>query len=282
MLACMFPGQGSHYPGMGKELFSLYPDLCDAAHITLGYPIESLCSGDDPVRLNSTEYTQPAIYFVSCLAYLEKCKEDTFKPDMFLGHSLGLYASLFAAGVFDLATGLRIVAQRGRQMAAVSGGAMMAVLGDNVSQLPTILLEHDFHDVDIANFNSPRQVVISGKSDRVVSIGKVLEQVGFHCARLPVSGPFHSRYMDPARLKFVDALQHETLSKPTAHVISTTSARRIGGTHLLEELGFQLTKPVRWMQTVRALVARHPGICFQEVGPGQVLTRLNAQLIPTH
>ena len=277
MLACMFPGQGSQHADMGREWFPSHPALCATARKTLGYSIESVCLGDGPEKLNSTEYTQPAIYFVSCLAFLERRKQGDFDPDLYLGHSLGLYACLFAAGVFDLATGLRLVAERGRLMATMTGGAMMAVLGDAMSQVPAILLDHGLQDVDIANYNGPRQAVISGRAESIMAAGQVLERVGYTCARLPVSGAFHSRQMEPARLRFVQVLQRETFRPPTAAVVSTTDGRCLTGTHLIEELGFQLTKPVRWMQTVKMLQGRHAGLRFQEVGPGQVLTRLQAQ-----
>lgn len=279
MLACMFPGQGSQFPGMGRELFAVYPELCEIADATLGYSIRSLCAGKDPARMNATVYTQPAIFFVSCLAYLERRKDSGFQPDFFLGHSLGLYAGLFAASVFDLATGLRIVARRAQIMSEVSGGAMMAVLGDAVARLPQVLLQHEFHDVDVANFNSPTQTVISGKAARLGELQGVLEAAGYRCVGLPVSGAFHSRHMEPARQQFLQFLQTQPLRAPAATVVSTTSAERVGFEHMLEELAFQLTKPVRWLQTVLALQVRHRQIRFEEVGPGQVLTHLNAQIL---
>jgi malonyl CoA-acyl carrier protein transacylase len=281
MLACMFPGQGSQFAGMGRELFPRYPELCALADATLGYSIEEVCAGTDTARLNSTAYTQPAIFFVSCLAYIDRRDAGRPEPALLLGHSLGLYAGLFAAGVFDLATGLRIVSRRGELMANINGGAMTAVIGD-IARLPAILVEREFHDVDVANFNTPAQAVISGKAERVAALGSTLEGLDFSCIKLPVSGPFHSRYMEPARLKFMSYLQGETLLAPAAPVVSTTSAQSLDAGHLVEELGFQITKPVRWMQTVRALRSRYDAIRFEEVGPGRVLTKLNTHILPQH
>jgi malonyl CoA-acyl carrier protein transacylase len=275
-LACMFPGQASHLPGMGRELFPRYPQECAIADATLGYPIVELCA--DGARLADTACAQPAIFFVSCLAYLERRRDPAFAPTLFLGHSLGLYAALYAAGCFDLENGIAIVAERGRLMSRVSGGAMLAVIGDDARDPNSVLIEHDAHDIDVANYNSPTQIVLSGRTERISAIAPVLEARGNRCIRLGVSGAFHSRYMEPARQAFVEFLAKQTLRHPVATVVSSTSGERIHGEYLIEELGFQLTKPVRWMQTVVALRERHPDIVFEEVGPGRVLTGLDSKI----
>lgn len=277
MLIGMFPGQGSQFPGMGGELLARYPRQCKQADDILGYSIAALCAGDDPRRMASTAFTQPAIFFVSCLAWLERNAGGAVMPSLLIGHSLGLYAALFAAQCFDLETGLRLVAKRGELMAAVEGGAMAAVMGDAVEHLPELLLEHQFHGLDIANYNSPQQAVISGKAEEIEAACKALVSHDLRCVRLPVSGAFHSRYMEPARLRYVAFLQHQALGCPGGQVISSTSGERLGAAHLLEEMSLQLVRPVRWAQSIAALRARNGEITFEEIGPGQVLTRLDAQ-----
>lgn len=279
MLIGMFPGQGSQFPGMGRDLFARYALQCEIADDILGYSITALCEGEDSSRMNSTAYTQPAIFFVSCLAWLERRQQSGDLPQLLIGHSLGLYAALFGAGAFDLATGLRLVAKRGELMAAVQGGAMAAIIGENVERLPELLLEHQFHQIDIANYNSPVQAVISGKSEDVDAACKALEQNSLRCVRLPVSGAFHSRYMEPARLSYAAFLQQQPLGSPSTQVISSTSGERLGEAHLIEEMALQLVRPVRWAQSIRALCSRFDKIAFEEIGPGQVLTRLKAQLL---
>jgi malonyl CoA-acyl carrier protein transacylase len=263
---------------MGRELFTKYSDLTRLAEKTVGYSIESLCLEESGTRMNSTSFTQPAVFFVSCLALLERRKEPDFAPDIYLGHSLGLYAALFAADAFDLAAGLRIVAKRGQLMEASSEGAMIAVIGDKLDGLEALLMAHDFHDVDLANFNTPNQAVVSGKTARIEEAHDFLQERGFRCARLPVSGPFHSRYMEPARQQFLEFLQTENLRAPALTVVSTTSGEIVRHEYLLEEMAFQLTKPVRWAQTIAACKARWPALTFDEVGPGRILTRLVSEI----
>lgn len=279
MLAYMFPGQGSQFRGMGKDLFERYPEQCRLARDVLGYPIEDLCCDDKNDTLNRTSYTQPAVFFVSCLAYLAKRAEVDVAPDFVLGHSVGLYAALFAAGVIDLRSGLEIVARRGRLMEESSAGAMLAVIGDNLSAIPDLLIKHGHYDIDMANHNSPEQTVVSGPSESIEAASRDLQQEGFRCIRLAVSGPFHSRYMDAARVAFLRYLIGKAFQKPSVAVISTTSGCKVTLEYLLEELSFQLIRPVRWLHTVRYLSRCYPSLTFEEVGPGRVLSQFNIKII---
>ena len=275
----MFPGQGSQRRGMGKTLFPMFPELCQIAEDTLGYSIEELCLKDPNKQLNRTDFTQPALFFVSCLEFLRLKAEGQPQPDFVLGHSLGLYPALFAAEVFDLKTGLEIVALRGKLMEAASDGKMLAVIGEGVDKLPQYLVQFDATNIDIANLNTPTQAVLSGKAESIEQIKIVLEAMDFRCVMLSVSGPFHSRYMESARTEFSRFLMDIELSKPTIPVVSTTTGEILNEHFLFEEMSFQLTKPVRWLQTISNLATKYPGIQFREVGPNKILQRLNSSII---
>ncbi|WP_205536116.1 ACP S-malonyltransferase [Vibrio cholerae] len=279
----MFPGQGSQHPGMGKDLFERYPTQCRDAEEILGYDLVDLCLQGREGRLNQTACTQPALYFVCCLTYLDYLSQsgrrfhDSFDGRL-LGHSLGLFPALFAAGVFDLMTGLRIVAKRGELMQAIHGGGMLAVLGVSADRLREKLIQLDCFDVDVANDNAPGQVVLSGQEARMRQLSPRLEKDGLRCVSLPVSGAFHSRYMEPCRVEFIEFLLGLDLHEPQKTVISSASGDAIGGEHLIEEMAFQLVKPVRWSLTIQSLLRRYPQARFVELGPGRVLTNLQGKI----
>jgi malonyl CoA-acyl carrier protein transacylase len=279
----MFPGQGSQHPGMGKDLFERYPMYCHDAEAILGYSFVDLCLQNWERRLDQTAYTQPALYFVCCLTYLNYLRQagrslDDPYDGCLLGHSLGLFPALFAAGVFDLMTGLRIVAKRGELMQAIFGGGMLAVLGLSAAKLREKLIQFDCFDVDVANDNAPGQVVLSGQEARMQQLAPLLEQAGLRCVPLPVSGAFHSRYMEPCRVQFAEFLLDLDLKPLQKTVISSTSGDAIGDEHLIEEMAFQLVKPVRWSLTIQSLLRRYPQARFVELGPGQVLTNLQGKI----
>jgi len=275
----MFPGQGSQFIGMGEDLFSKFPKQCEIANQTLGYSIKDLCLQDSKRQLSKTSFTQPAIFFVSCLAYMNHTQQQGGNPAFVLGHSLGLYAALFAAEVFDLEQGLTIVAKRGKLMEDASGGGMIAVIGDKIDELSDILIHHEFLDIDIANINTQQQAVLSGKAKSIENVIPVLEAQGFTCVQLSVSGPFHSRYMETAREEFNQVLMKTPFYEPSIPVISTSSADAIHKNFLLEEMSFQLIKPVRWYQTIETLYKKHPDVMFEEIGPGNILTRMTNKII---
>ena len=125
----MFPGQGSQSLGMGGELFDRYPDLVAEADAILGYSVKELCLENPDRQLNSTDYTQPALYIVNAMSFRAKTEDEDVTPDFVIGHSLGEYSALYAAGAFDFATGLRLVQKRGALMSEATGGGMAAILG---------------------------------------------------------------------------------------------------------------------------------------------------------
>ncbi|MGB8195259.1 MAG: ACP S-malonyltransferase, partial [Chitinophagaceae bacterium] len=164
MKAIMFPGQGSQYKGMGKDLFKVYVKETRRASEMLGYDIEELCVNDPKRQLGQTQYTQPALYVVNALAYFQHQKNDA---SYFVGHSLGEYNALLAAGAFDFETGLQLVKKRGELMAAASGGGMAAVLGLSAAQLRKKLDEEGHTGIDIANYNTPTQSVVAGTQETI-------------------------------------------------------------------------------------------------------------------
>lgn len=275
----MFPGQGSQHVGMGREVFDAYPGLCDRADETVGYSLRELCLEDPHGRLNQTAHTQQAIYFVSCLMYLEYAeRHGDEQVRCVTGHSLGLYPALFAAKVFGLFEGLEIVSERGALMQEARDGAMVAVIGPRVDEIDEHLVRLEFFDVDVANYNSPDQVVLSAAKPRLEELVPRLREAGHRCVPLPVGGAFHSRHMEPSRRAFARFLRDREFAPPAKTVISTTSGRALGPDHLLEEMVFQLVKPVRWWQTV-AQLARTGHKTFEEVGPGTVLTTLSTEIL---
>ncbi|MFE0517254.1 ACP S-malonyltransferase [Streptomyces sp. NPDC058964] len=275
----MFPGQGSQRLGMGRDVFDAYPQLCERADDLVGHSLRELCLEDPRGLLNETSYTQQAIYFVSCLMYLAHTEQHGDAPVRCVtGHSLGLYPALFAVGVFDLFEGLEIVSKRGALMQEARGGAMVAVLGPQAHAIDEDLVRLEVFDVDVANYNSPDQVVLSAAKPCLEELVPRLEEIGHRCVWLPVSGAFHSRHMEQARRAFALFLRDREFAPPTRTVVSTTSGRTLGAQHLLEEMVFQLVKPVRWWQTATYL-ARAGHRTFKEIGPGTVLTKLSAQIL---
>ena len=275
MITYLFPGQGSQLVGMGKELFAFYRRETAAADAVLGYSIEDLCLRDlPPGGLQNTAFTQPALYVVSALTYLKKLRENGRQPDFAAGHSLGEYTALFASGVFDFQTGLRLVQQRGALMAQVSGGAMAAVIGLSSERIASVLAARTLDTVYVANINSPDQIVISGLKADLDRAKPVLEGAGARMVMpLKVSGAFHSRYMVAARREFEAFLQPFSFAAPRFPVISNATARPYTEAEVKYLLAEQITRPVRWSEIIQFLL-RQPAMSFEEVGPGNVLTGL--------
>ncbi|MFY2558571.1 ACP S-malonyltransferase [Corallococcus terminator] len=269
----VFPGQGAQSRGMGAALFDKYPKLIRDADELLGYSIRSLCLEDPDKRLEDTSYTQPALYVVNALSYLQK-QELGLTPTYAAGHSLGEYNALFAAGVFDFQTGLRLVQKRGQLMGRARGGGMAAVIGLSAAAVQQVLEREGLAGVDIANFNTPTQLVISGLKEDIARAEAPLKEAGSrHFVLLRVSAAFHSRYMVEAEQEFTSFLGAFRFAPPRFPVFSNVHALPYEVERIHETLAAQISRPVRWAEIVRRLLSLD-GAEFEEVGPGNVLAGL--------
>ena len=273
--AILFPGQGSQFKGMGKELFPLFPELVWQASNILGYSLEELCLVDSGNCLAQTQYTQPALYVVNAMHYLHKYPR-TGAADFFAGHSLGEYNALLAAGVFSFETGLRLVRKRGELMGAANGGGMAAVIGVSAGEVRALLDEHDLGAIDVANFNAPKQTVIAGEKSALAVAVECFGKKNVRCVPLNVSAAFHSRHMRALQAEFAAFLQQFSFSAPSAPVIANATARPYDSARVAETLAMQMASPVQWVDSVRYLMGR--GVAdFEEIG-ASVLSRMVADI----
>jgi len=284
MIAFVFPGQGSQKRGMGQGLFdevSEYAAVEKDVDAILGYSMRKLCLEDADNRLKETQFTQPSLYVVNALHYY-KAIADGARPDYLAGHSLGEYNALLAAGVYDFLTGLRLVKKRGELMSQAKNGGMGAVIGLAPAAIAQAIKDGGLTGVDVANFNSPTQTVVSGPVDEIKRAGPLFEGAGARMYMpLPVSAAFHSRYMADAAKEFADFLAPMTFSAPKTPVVANVTAQPYPSDNASESakslLVDQITHSVQWTQSVRYLTAR--GVAqFSEMGPGNVLTRLVQQI----
>ena len=275
MITYMFPGQGSQMRGMGKDLFSKFPDLTQKADSILGYSIEDLCLNDPQKELNQTQFTQPALYVVNALSYRSKIQETGKKPDFVAGHSLGEYNALEASGGVSFEDGLKLVQQRGALMSQAPKGGMAAVMGATGEQVEKILKKYGFDTLDVANLNSPEQVVISGLKDDIAKADDCFQAAGTRYIILNTSCAFHSRYMESSKVQFEEFLKGFSFSELQIPVISNVSARTYIQSEIAENLAKQITHSVKWTESMLYLLAQ--GVVeFQEMGVGNVLTKLIA------
>ena len=284
MLAWVFPGQGSQKRGMGGSLFDEvkeYAAVEREVDALLGYSLRELCLEDPHNRLRETQFTQPSLYVVNALHYYKAIATDA-PPQYVAGHSLGEYNALLAAGVFDFLMGLRLVRRRGELMAMAKNGGMGAVIGMEGDVLVATLRANSLQRLDVANFNSPTQIVISGPVEDIKRAGPVLEAAGARMYMpLPVSAAFHSRYMAEAAESLKDAVTPMHFAAPRVPVVANVTAELYPTYDASEAvkslLVQQITKSVRWTESVRFLTDR--GVSeFRELGPGNVLTRLIQQI----
>ena len=275
--AFVFPGQGSQFPGMGKELYDSSPkaaEMMERANEILGFRITDIMFEGSDEDLRTTRVTQPAILLHSVV--LAGCSGLPL-PDMVGGHSLGEFSALVAAGAVSFEDGLRLVAARASAMqrcCEMQPGAMAAVIGlDNgtieriCGEIPGIVVP--------ANYNSDGQVVISGEAGAVAAACAALKEAGAKRALpLPVGGAFHSPLMEPAREELAEAVRATEILAPSCPVYQNVSASpETDPARIRENLLLQLTSPVRWTQSVKAMLADGAAE-FTEIGPGTVLQGL--------
>lgn len=274
MKVYVFPGQGSQEKGMGEDLFERYPTYVRIADEVLGYSIKELCLENPDGRLDVTKYTQPALYVIEALEYLKKVEDTQEKPDYVLGHSLGEYPALFAAGAFDFHTGLELVKLRGQLMYEAGNGGMAAVVGLTREEVAEILQNNRIIDIDIANINTPSQIAIAGPNESIEAAKPIFEASG---ARryiiLKVSGAFHSRYMSKAAERFEEFIVTKTISKPKTPIISNYTARPYESFELVENLIKQINNPVKWVESIEYLMGKGTAE-YEQIGPGQAAVNM--------
>ncbi|MCU8594395.1 acyltransferase domain-containing protein [Streptomyces sp. A13(2022)] len=266
-----FPGQGSQRKDMGAGLFDRHPEEAARADAVLGRPVRDLAA--DRTALRDTRVLQPVLYTIGALAYLDRAAREP-QPDCLIGHSLGEYTALYAAGAYDFETGLRLVVARAEIMGRARGGGMLAVVGLDVERLRAVMRREGAGDIDVANHNSPVQTVLSGPEDSVRALAPVLRREGAgKCVLLHISVAAHSRYMARAADELGAVLDTVTFREPRVPVISNVTARP----HRAEEIALRLRehmcRGVRWWDSLAHLIDQ--GVTeLVELGPGSVLTKL--------
>lgn len=285
--ALVFPGQGSQFVGMGREL----SQWSEAARQTfaeadeaLGFPLSALCFDGPEEDLKLTENTQPAILTTSVAALRALAAEAKVSPAFVAGHSLGEYSALVAAGSIPFTDAVLAVHERGLAMQAAvpaGEGAMAALLGMEPGDILELCREAsaDGGVVAAANFNAPGQIVIAGNRKNVLAaIELYKEKGGRRAVELPVSAPFHCSLMEPAARRMEEVLGDIQIDSPKTVLINNAKASPLSEAgQIVESLISQVTSPVLWDDSVRAMISS--GVTsFLEVGPGKVLTGLTKRI----
>ena len=284
-IAFLFPGQGSQAVGMGKDIYENYEsakNVYDLADKTLNKSITKLCFEGSEDDLKQTVNTQPCIVTTS-IALMEAFRSElNIVPDYTAGHSLGEYCALFTAGVMSLETTLKLIQKRADLMGSAKGGSMAAILNASEETLKAGLAEGSkLGYVDVANYNSPVQVVITGDSEAVKAAGEyILANGARRVVPLAVSGAFHSEFMKSAGEEFANFIADAELNNSSVPVITNVDAElTTDAEDFRAKMPKQIYSSVHWTQTIQKMVSE--GVdTFIEIGPGKILAGLNKKIAP--
>lgn len=280
-IAFIFPGQGSQYPGMGKEIADKYPEAMDIyqrADERLGYSLSELCFQGPEEKLKLTYYTQPALLTTS-VAILEAFKRHGIKAEFAAGHSLGEYSALVYAEAINFEDAVWLVEKRGQYMSEAvppGEGTMAAVLGLPEENIDALCIEASKVGlVEPANYNCPGQLVVSGKTEGIKEVIRIAKSFGARrVIELAVSGPFHSSLLESASHKLLKSMEEITFYDPKVRVVANVSAEEVTNKNEIKEaLVTQVNNAVKWEQSVKYMIS-HGIDTFIEIGSGKVLSGL--------
>lgn len=291
-LGFVFPGQGSQKIGMLDDLQASYPiiqSILDKASDYFGYDVAAIIQQGPESTINSTAYTQPLMLAADVAVWHLWCEQQGPQPTVMAGHSLGEYAALVAAQVITLEDALYVVSQRAQlmQQAVPEGeGAMAAIMGLDITTVKQLCDEvnHDQQQVEPANFNSPKQVVVAGQVSGVEQLIERAKQAGAKRAKqLPMSVPSHCFLLEQAANQLADVLHKITFQKPKIPVINNVDAQALDEPEAIKHaLQRQLANPVRWVDIIEAMEQDYNVSTIIECGPNKVLTGLNRRIGSAH
>lgn len=282
-IAFVFPGQGSQYAGMGKDIQDVYPqskELFELADASLGFPLSKLCFDGPEDSLKETINSQPAL-LVTSLALYAAVQDKLPLPFAVAGHSLGEYSALVAADAFDFADAIRLVRRRGEAMETASKnnpGSMMAIIG---LEAKLVLSLCEQAGAFVANYNSPGQIVVSGTEDALYKVSELAKEAkAKRVLPLNVSGAFHSPLMKEAALQLQELINGSNFRKSSIAVMANVNAQyETEPDQIKKNLVDQITGSVQWIKSIQKL--KDDGVCgYIEFGPGKVLTGLIKRIDP--